>query len=119
VLDNYKTGKNKPYDDMRVEGQHRMNITFAILKEDLVEKLGFIHASELNAGGDAAQKILSKNAKHITGDPGLIENTVNDFCPAATSRQEKTIKAVPGTGREAPVRLSVLFSLFSSARPMI
>jgi hypothetical protein len=65
---------------MRVEGQHRMNITFAILKEDLVEKLGFIHASELNAGGDAAQKILSERMqKHITGDPGLIENTVNDF----------------------------------------
>ena len=80
VLDNYKTGKNKPYDDMRVEGQHRMNITFAILKEDLVEKLGFIHASELNGVGDTAKKILSERMKkHISGDPGLIENTVHDF----------------------------------------
>jgi radical SAM superfamily enzyme YgiQ (UPF0313 family) len=80
VLENYKTGKNTPYDDMRVEGQHRMNITFAILKEDLVEKLGFINASELNGGGDAAGKILSERMKrNISGDPRLIENTVKDF----------------------------------------
>ncbi len=50
VLDDYKTGKNTPYDEMRVEGQYRMNITFAILKEDLVEKLGFIEAADAKRG---------------------------------------------------------------------
>ena len=80
VLDNYKTGKNTPYDDMRVEGQHRMNITFAILKEDLVEKLGCIDSALLNGNRDAAQKVFAERLKNaISGDPRLIENTVNDF----------------------------------------
>lgn len=80
VLDNYKTGKNTPYDDLRVEGQQRMNITFAILKDDLVEKLGFINVAELNGCGDTTGKILSERMKkNISGDPLLIENTVKDF----------------------------------------
>lgn len=80
VVENYKTGKNTPYDDMRVEGQHRMNITFAILKEDLVERNGFIDASLLNGGGDTARKILVERMKHtISGESRLVENTINDF----------------------------------------
>ncbi len=80
VLDNYKTGKNKPYDDLRVEGHYRMHITFALLKEDLIEKLGFIDAASLNGGGDAARNILAERLKkEISGDPRLIENTVKDF----------------------------------------
>jgi len=80
VLDNYKTGKNTPYDDMRVEGQYRMNITFAILKEDLVEKHGFIDTASLNGGRDSGQKIFAERLKQlISADPRLVENTVNDF----------------------------------------
>ncbi len=80
VLDNYKTGKNTPYDDMRVEGHHRMNITFAILKQDLIEKLGCIDAADLNGGADTAVKILAdRMKKNIPGDPRLIENTIHDF----------------------------------------
>ncbi len=80
VLDDYLTGKNTPYDDMRVEGQYRMNITFAILKEDLVEKLGFIEAAELNGGGDMAGRILAERMKNtISGEPRLVENTIHDF----------------------------------------
>jgi len=80
VVDNFKTGKNTPYDEMRVEGHYRMNITFAILKKDLVEKLGCIDAAMLNGGGESARQILSERMKQeIPGDPGLIERTVNDF----------------------------------------
>ncbi|MFO7568365.1 MAG: radical SAM protein [Smithellaceae bacterium] len=80
VVDNYKTGRNSAYDDMRVEGHSRMNITFAILKEDLVEKLGAIEAYLLNGGSDASRKIFADRMKQaIAGDPRLIENTVNDF----------------------------------------
>jgi len=80
VLQNYKTGKNTPYDEMRVEGQRRMNITFSILKEDLVEKLGFIDAALLNGDADAARKIfVDRMKKTISNDPQLIENTVNDY----------------------------------------
>lgn len=80
VLNNYKTGKNTSYDDMRVEGHHRMNITFAILKGDLVEKHGFIDAVSLNGNRDCAQKIFAERLiQAISGDPRLVENTVNDF----------------------------------------
>jgi radical SAM superfamily enzyme YgiQ (UPF0313 family) len=80
VIDNYKTGKNKPYDEMRVEGHYRMNITFAILKEDLVEKLGFIDPATMNGDKDSHQKMfVEKMKKAISGEPRLVENTVNDF----------------------------------------
>ena len=80
VIDNYKTGKNTPYDDMRVAGQYRMNITFAILKKDLVEKLGFIDAASLNGGKESALRVLTERMKQeISGNPDLVENTLNDF----------------------------------------
>jgi len=80
IVNNFKTGKNTPYDDLRVEGQHRMNITFAILKEDLVEKHGFIDAASLNGQSDSAHKIFAGRLKQaISGDPRLVENTINDF----------------------------------------
>lgn len=80
VMDNYKTGKNTPYDDLRVEGHHRMNITFAILKEDLVEKCGVIDKALLNGGGGSAGKVLAERMQRsIAADPGLIANTVRDF----------------------------------------
>jgi radical SAM superfamily enzyme YgiQ (UPF0313 family) len=80
VMDRYKTGKNSPYDDLRVEGHYRMNISFAILKNDLVEKLGFIDNLSLKEGGGSAQKILiERMKKEISGHPDLIENTINDF----------------------------------------
>ncbi|MCK7477505.1 MAG: hypothetical protein M0C28_08470 [Candidatus Moduliflexus flocculans] len=57
-----------------------MNITFAILKEDLVEKLGFIEAADLNGGGDMAGRILAERMKNtISGEPRLVENTIHDF----------------------------------------
>lgn len=90
VLENYKTGKNTPYDDMRVEGKHRMNITFSILKEDLVEKLGVIEAP-LIGNRDAAQRIFAERMKTaISGDPRLIENTVNDFIARSYIRAVET-----------------------------
>lgn len=80
VVDNYKTGKNTSYDDLRVEGQSRTKITYAILKEDLVEKLGVIDAALLNGGSDSAGKILVERMKKtIAGDPHLIENILHDF----------------------------------------
>lgn len=80
ILNNYQTGKNTPFDEMRVKGHQRMNITFAILKEDLVEKLGLIDSSSLNGKSDTAVNILiERMKKSISADFGLIENTVRDF----------------------------------------
>lgn len=90
VIDQYKTGKNTPYDDMRVEGERRMHITFAILKQDLVEKLGTIDASSINGNGHSPEKILIERMKEtIPGDPRIIENTVKDFVTRGYIRTEQ------------------------------
>ncbi len=81
VVDNYKTGKNTPYDDLRVEGQSRTKITYAILKEDLVERLGVIDSSLAGGGSkDEAENLLIERMKEsISGDPAVVESTVRDF----------------------------------------
>ncbi|MDD4092968.1 MAG: hypothetical protein PHQ63_10425, partial [Smithellaceae bacterium] len=80
VVDNYNTGKNTPYDDLRVEGQNRTKITYAILKEDLVENLGVIDSSLAGGGNNAVENLLiERMKKSISGDPLLIEKTLRDF----------------------------------------
>jgi len=80
VLEAYGTGANTPFDEMRVEGHHRMNITFAVLKEDWIEKLGFVESASLNGNADDGKHVLADQiAKHVTGNAQLIRNTINDF----------------------------------------
>lgn len=80
VLDNYQKEGNSDYDNMRVEGNNRMHMTFVMLKGDLVEKLGVIDAASLNGGGDTARQILAERMKNsVAFDPRQIGNTVNDF----------------------------------------
>ncbi|HRS82406.1 MAG TPA: hypothetical protein P5238_02920, partial [Smithellaceae bacterium] len=81
VVDNYKTGRNTPYDDLRVEGQNRTKITYAILKEDLVERLGVIDSSQTGGGSKEAAAILliERMKESISGDPAVVEATLRDF----------------------------------------
>ena len=89
VIDDYKTGKNTSYDDLRVEGLYRMNVTYAILKQDLIDKSGFIGAHELNGGPETAVKVLADRMKaEISGDPLIIENTIRDFVTRGYLKQE-------------------------------
>lgn len=90
VIDNFKTGKNTPYDDLRVEGHYRMNVTYAILQRDLIEQAGFIGAHELNGGADTAVKILAERMKaKISADPVMIEKTIRDFVSRGYLKQER------------------------------
>lgn len=95
VMNNYKTGRNTPYDDLRVEGHYRMNITFAMLKEDLVETLGFIDAQALRGQQASPAALFGERLKNaITADPRLIENTVNDFISRGYIRAEESAKGL-------------------------
>ena len=90
VIDNFKTGKNTSYDDLRVEGHYRMNVTYAILQRDLIEQAGFIGAHELNGGADTAVKILAERMKaKISADPVMIEKTIRDFVSRGYLKQER------------------------------
>ncbi|MDD3250903.1 MAG: radical SAM protein, partial [Smithellaceae bacterium] len=80
VVDNYNTGINTPHDDLRVEGEKRTKITYAVLKEDLVENLGVIEPSLTGGGKDAVENLLIERMKaSISGDPLLVEKTLRDF----------------------------------------
>jgi hypothetical protein len=64
---------------LRVKGEKRTKITYAVLKEDLVENLGVIEPS-LAGGKDAVENLLIERMKtSISGDPLLIEKTLRDF----------------------------------------
>lgn len=91
MLDAYGTGTNTPINEMRVAGHHRMNITFAILKQDWIEKLGFIDSVSLHGNGDAAAQILAdKIASHVTGDERLIRDTIGDFISRGYLKADQT-----------------------------
>jgi hypothetical protein len=90
VIDNFKTGKNTSYDDLRVEGHYRMNVTYAILQRDLIEQAGFIGAHELNGGADTAVRVLAERMKaQISADPVMIEKTIRDFVSRGYLKQER------------------------------
>jgi radical SAM superfamily enzyme YgiQ (UPF0313 family) len=80
MLDDYKKGNNTPLDDMRVEGHRRMELTFKILKEDLIEKYGFI--DQVLFPGDQ-EKAVQEFCDRITGstnsDPSVVNRTIRDF----------------------------------------
>ncbi|MGD0022541.1 MAG: radical SAM protein [Smithellaceae bacterium] len=80
VIDGYKTGKNTPLDDMRVEGQRRMNLTFKILKDDLIEKHGFIEPDRFRGSKENALKELCHRVTVGTGaEPRVVSQTITDF----------------------------------------
>ncbi len=110
MLTAYGTGRNSPSDEMRVEGHHRMHITFAILKNDLVEKLGFVESALLNGDPDAAGPVLEdRMAAVLEGDKRLIRKTVADFVSRGYLTPEPCGNGVAwrwhrSPGREQPLR---------------
>jgi anaerobic magnesium-protoporphyrin IX monomethyl ester cyclase len=80
VLDRYKTGKNEPLEDLRVEGHWRMNLTFQVLKDDLIEKFGFIEPRLCQHFPDDAREELCRRITNYTkADPRVVRNTITDF----------------------------------------
>lgn len=80
VIDNYKTGKNTPFDEMRVEGHRRMNLTYKILNNDLIEEQGFIE-TVLGAGSNdqAARALIDKIITATNEQPAIVEKAISDF----------------------------------------
>jgi anaerobic magnesium-protoporphyrin IX monomethyl ester cyclase len=80
ILENYKKGNNKPLDDLRVEGHWRMNLTFKILKDDLIEKHGFIEPILLDGSKDKATRALIDKIINCTNDKvSVVESAISDF----------------------------------------
>jgi radical SAM superfamily enzyme YgiQ (UPF0313 family) len=80
ILDGYGKGNNTPLDIMRVEGHWRMNLTFKILKDDLIERHGFIEPDIFRGSKDNALKELCRRVTDITSaEPRVVNQTITDF----------------------------------------
>ena len=80
VLDGYGKGTNTPLDDMRVESHWRMNLTFKILKDDLIENHGFIEPALFEGFKDRALKELGRRITACTNaEARVVESTLSDF----------------------------------------
>ncbi len=80
VLDGYGKGTNTPLDNMRVEGHRRMNLTFKILKDDLIERHGIIEPEIFRGSKENALKELCRRVIGSTSaEPRVVNQTINDF----------------------------------------
>ena len=75
-----KNGKNTPLENLQVEGHWRMQLSYRILKDDLIEKDGFI---DPDLAQDSKEKALQELCRRITtktkADSNLVNKTIGDF----------------------------------------
>lgn len=80
ILNGYKTGNNTPLDDLRVDGHWRMNLTFQVLKNDLIEKFGLIEPELYQCSSDNAREVLCQRITDYTkADQRVVQQTITDF----------------------------------------
>ena len=79
-LQGYRKGTNTPEDNMHVEGHWRMNLTYQLLKDDLIEKCGLIEAALFQGSKDSALQELCRRIIDCTkADSKIVNNTIRDF----------------------------------------
>ena len=80
ILQLYLEGKSTTADTIQVEGRQCMNLTFQILKDDLIEKCGFIDHSLFQGTRDSALQALCRNITYwLNADLHIVTNMVTDF----------------------------------------
>ncbi len=80
VLKRYKEGAGTIEDSMHVEGHWRMNLTYQILKDDIIEKFGFIEPASFQGTNDSALQELCRRIISFTkADFRVVDNTIRDF----------------------------------------
>jgi hypothetical protein len=67
-------------ENMRLEGHWRVNLTYQVLKNDLIEKNGFIESALSNGSKDSALRELCKRITVNTNiDSHIVNHTISDF----------------------------------------
>ncbi len=80
ILERYHEGKGSVEDIMHVEGNLRMKLTYQILKNDIIEKCGFIEPALFNGTKQSALKALCRRVQEMThADANVLDNTIRDF----------------------------------------
>jgi hypothetical protein len=92
IIDGFKKGKNTSLDDMRLEGHWRMNLTFKVLKDDLIEKHGFIERDIFRGSKEKALKELCRRVTDSTGaEPRVVNQTITDFVQRGYLNAEESL----------------------------
>jgi anaerobic magnesium-protoporphyrin IX monomethyl ester cyclase len=79
-LRGYKTGKNTELQDLQIEGQTRMNLSYQILTNDLIEKYGFIETSIFQGLSENALESLCERITAATKtDSVIVKKTISDY----------------------------------------
>ncbi|MCE5210929.1 MAG: B12-binding domain-containing radical SAM protein, partial [Deltaproteobacteria bacterium] len=80
TLRRYQEEKGSLEDKMQVEGHWRMKLTYQILKNDIIEKCGFIEPALFRGSKDSALQELCRRIKENTNaDSKVVEDTIRDF----------------------------------------
>jgi radical SAM superfamily enzyme YgiQ (UPF0313 family) len=80
LLRGYKKGNNTPIEDLQVEGQSRMQLSFQILKNDLIEKYGFIEPALFQGSAKVAlQELCYRITARTNSDADIVNKTVSDY----------------------------------------
>ena len=76
----YREGTGSTEDRMHIEGHWRMNLTYRILKENIIEKCGFIEPASFQGTKDSALQELCRKIIECTGaDSKVVTDTITDF----------------------------------------
>jgi anaerobic magnesium-protoporphyrin IX monomethyl ester cyclase len=80
IIQRYNEGKGSVEDKMQVEGNWRMKLTYQLLKNDIIEKCGFIENALYKGSKENAVRELCRKVKDCThADAGMVDNTISDF----------------------------------------
>jgi hypothetical protein len=80
MIEAYKNGTATPDEALRVSGHYRMNLTYRLLAEDLLEDHCTFPVKELNNGARSAEALLFEKVTRVTDlDSDLVTHTMKDF----------------------------------------
>ncbi|MCX5848990.1 MAG: hypothetical protein NTW65_06030 [Deltaproteobacteria bacterium] len=80
IVRKYHEGTADLEDSMRVEGNWRMKLTYQILKNDIIEKCGFIEPALFKGTKESALNELCRRViKSANIDAKVVDNTIRDF----------------------------------------
>jgi len=93
ILQRYNEGNGSLEDTMQVEGNWRMKLTYQILKNDIIEKCGFIEPSLFKGTKDSALDELCRRVKEYTNaDANVVDNAIRDFASRGYLKTDITEK---------------------------
>jgi anaerobic magnesium-protoporphyrin IX monomethyl ester cyclase len=80
IMQRYNEGKGSVEDKMHVEGTLRMKLTYQLLKNDIIEKCGFIEPTLFKGSKEKALQELCRRVKDCTNvDAKVVDNAIRDF----------------------------------------